>query len=233
MAVDMAIHDAVEAGLSPPTLRFYRWDGPAVSIGRNQNAARSIDLEACRELGVPIVRRPTGGRGILHGGDQTVSMAVPYRGLGRSGSTVQEGYDLAHAGFVATFAALGIRLETGRERRSATGVGDCFALRTAADLVTTDGHKLIGSAQRRGRLALLVQATILHLPPTVDPRSVFLGPTECAVYPLQSVSPEELTDALACGFARSLQVELKLDTLSQWEVERAAAALAELKAARL
>ena len=62
MAVDCAILDAVALKLSPPTVRLYRWDGPAISVGRSQKVAGAVALDACRALGVCVVRRPTGGR---------------------------------------------------------------------------------------------------------------------------------------------------------------------------
>src|SRR5258706_8848945 len=87
MAIDEAILDAVIEGISPPTIRLYRWDTAAVSIGRFQEPARGIDLDACMRLNIPIVRRMTGGRGVLHGSDQTISIAVPAVLFGETGRT--------------------------------------------------------------------------------------------------------------------------------------------------
>jgi len=228
MAVDSALHEAVENALAPPTLRFYRWDRSAVTIGLHQDAARSVDLRACEELGVPVVRRPTGGRGILHGSDQTLSVAAPYARLGPDSGSICGSYALLHAGIRRALAELGVPVSPGRERRSSSGVGDCFALRTPADLVTADGHKVLGSAQRRGRVALLQQTSLLHLPPMQDPTRLFLGRPASFAYPLAEVDADELVGALVCGFSQSLGIRLEPDTLSQWEVERAAVVAAAL-----
>ena len=66
MAVDEAIFRERIRTKAPPTLRFYGWRTPAVSIGHNQDARREIDIVACRGLGIAIVRRPTGGKAVLH-----------------------------------------------------------------------------------------------------------------------------------------------------------------------
>ncbi len=229
MAVDVAIHDAVEIGLAPPTLRLYRWAGAAVTIGCHQSAQRSVRLDACEELGVPVVRRPTGGRGILHGADQTVSVAAPFETLGARGRSVAASYHALSAGFAGALQELGVDVRPGSEQRPSAGVGDCFALRTGADLVTSEGCKLVGSAQHRGRTSLLQQSSLLHRPPKVDPAAVFLGPIAEAEYPLRFVDEDDLADALCAGFAEALGLTLHEDTLTLWEVERAAVVLAALR----
>jgi lipoate-protein ligase A len=99
MAVDEAILDAVAARMVPPTIRLYRWDGAAVSLGRFQNRERDFDEELSRKLGIGFVRRPTGGRGILHGHDQTVSIIVPIHILGETGRRIIESYVYLARGF--------------------------------------------------------------------------------------------------------------------------------------
>jgi lipoate-protein ligase A len=75
MALDEAIATAVKRGNSPPTLRLYGWDRPSVSVGYFQNVC-DIDSDYCIKKGIPIVRRPTGGRAILHDGEITYSFSV-------------------------------------------------------------------------------------------------------------------------------------------------------------
>src|SRR5207302_1273384 len=82
MALDEAILDAVAANAAPPTVRLYRWKRPTVSVGRFQNIEKTVRLDACAAQGVPIVRRITGGRGILHGWDLTVSLIASVEALG-------------------------------------------------------------------------------------------------------------------------------------------------------
>src|SRR3981189_824115 len=65
MAVDEVLLDGVAAGEAPPTLRFYQWTPPCLSLGYFQ-AIDVVDFEGCRAHGVEVVRRPSGGRTILH-----------------------------------------------------------------------------------------------------------------------------------------------------------------------
>ncbi len=79
MAVDEALLDGVAAGIAPPTLRFYQWAPPCLSLGYFQ-PFDVVDVAGCLRLGVDVVRRPTGGRAILHDRELTYSVALP-RGL--------------------------------------------------------------------------------------------------------------------------------------------------------
>ena len=80
MAVDVAIAWAVGEGRVRPTLRFYLWDPPALSLGYAQRDTAEIHLAACAREGLAVVRRPTGGRAVLHDGDLTYAVAVPRQG---------------------------------------------------------------------------------------------------------------------------------------------------------
>src|SRR5215469_18813440 len=75
MAVDETIMEAVSAGSAPPTLRFYQWSPPCISLGKRQPLS-GIDLERCRQDGVQVVRRSTGGLAILHTDELTYSLAT-------------------------------------------------------------------------------------------------------------------------------------------------------------
>ncbi|MCX5883914.1 MAG: hypothetical protein NTU74_19585 [Deltaproteobacteria bacterium] len=73
MGIDQALLEMHAAGESPPTLRFYQWQPPAVSLGYFQKQ-HGLNLSACRDLGLDVVRRPTGGRAVLHVNDLTYSV---------------------------------------------------------------------------------------------------------------------------------------------------------------
>src|ERR1041385_7304497 len=92
MAADESILESVVIGDSPPTIRIYRWDSTAISVGRHQDVARGLQVERCNKLGIRLVRRPTGGRAVLHGTDQTVSAAIRLDDLACSDSGVVESY---------------------------------------------------------------------------------------------------------------------------------------------
>src|SRR6202022_2425224 len=84
MAVDEVLLDGVAVGSAPPSLRFYEWAPPCLSLGYFQ-PFEVVDVDGCRSLGVDVVRRPTGGRAILHDRELTYSVALPLRLLGDGG----------------------------------------------------------------------------------------------------------------------------------------------------
>ncbi len=227
MAADEAILDAVIAGIAPPTLRIYGWEETAVTIGRFQDATRSLDLEFLRAQDIPVVRRPTGGRGILHGGDVTVSIAVPISHLGPAGSSITDSYRLLSQGFVEALNRLGVRADLGGcERRPGRG-GDCFATQSRADVILTGGHKVVGSAQRRSEGAILQQSSVRHTAAEVTPTEVFLGAIAGEFYPLDRFEEAEVVAALTEGFGAALGVGLKPGSLTAWEEERAGVLLSQ------
>lgn len=216
MAADLACLDRVAAG-GAPELRLYRWSPPALSLGRFQ-AESDVDHDACRARGVEVVRRPTGGRALLHGGDLTYAVAMR-RPAGAAGH-VDALYRTLAAGLVAGLAELGVHAELGRDRGPAGPV--CFAAAQGADLRVGD-RKLCGSAQvQRGAVVLQHGSVLLDRlpfdeldlltppgPGVPDPgqrerlraKSVTLA--ELGVAP----GPGATAAALVVGFARTLDVE--------------------------
>jgi lipoate-protein ligase A len=166
LALDEAIFAAVRARASPPTLRFYRWSAPTLTIGYAQDRDRDVDRDACRERGVAVVRRITGGRAVLHDAEVTYSVSVPAAQPG-FGSGLDEAYRMVAAGLVAGLRLLGVHAAVpapgprspgrpGRPGRRAA----CFAS-TARHEIAVGGRKLVGSAQRREGGAFLQHGSIL------------------------------------------------------------------------
>src|SRR5437879_3427953 len=90
MAVDEALLQAARRDLTPPTLRFYGWSRPTLSVGRHQDPCAGIDHDFRASRGIDLVRRPTGGRAVLHDQEVTYSIVLP-AALGR-GAGVGEVY---------------------------------------------------------------------------------------------------------------------------------------------
>ncbi len=144
---------------SLPVVRIYQWDRPSVSIGRLQPE------EPVRRLypELPCVRRPTGGRAVLHGEDLTIAVAsrtdwLP-DGVGR---TVLSSYRLLMTGLAVALAEAGLDVCFGTERVSKGKEAlHCFDMAAGCDLIDTrNGRKLVGSAQRREGDALLQQMSL-------------------------------------------------------------------------
>ena len=159
MAVDEAIGRGVAEGVSPPTLRFYAWDPPCVSLGRHQPLA-DVDQTRCDALGYGIVRRPTGGRAILHTDELTYSIIAPPDHPVMAGKVLDAYLRLA-SGLVSGLNHLSVPAHeapgTNRAGRSASAV--CFEIPSAYEIVV-GGKKLLGSAQSRRNGYVLQHGTL-------------------------------------------------------------------------
>jgi len=208
MAVDEAMLRAVETGaVRTPTLRLYSWKGPVVSIGYRQSAARLSGL------GLPLVRRITGGRAVLHDMELTYSVVAGdscriFRG-GITGaySAISESIvaALGDAGVEAAFE----RAAGGRERDEREA---CFYAPARYE-VCVGGRKLVGSAQRRFRNALLQHGSILldvnrelHVRlfgAGIVERMAWLG--SCPGFDAQGFR-DRLVERMACGLGASFEL---------------------------
>ncbi|WP_448604249.1 lipoate--protein ligase family protein [Thermoleptolyngbya sp.] len=151
MAIDRWLFEQYAQGLHPPTLRFYTWEPIALSLGYYQRQIpdhwRSLTYQ---NRPVDLVRRPSGGRAVLHQGDLTY--AVITSGLGPSRKVA---YEKICTFLIEGWRSLGVSLYYGTAGRGYIHNPDCFGTATRADLVTDRGYKLIGSAQlRRGECIL-------------------------------------------------------------------------------
>lgn len=175
MALDEAVAGAVGAGRTDPTLRLYGWTRPSVSLGYAEAAAGAVDLEACRRLGIPLVRRITGGRAVLHGpGELTYSLSLPLAGIWARLS-VTEAFGLLGQGLLGMLARLGIRATLGSvDRGAGVPAGPCFLARRVP-AVLVGGRKLIGSAQRRGEGWVLQHGSLLVEYDEAEHAAVFPG----------------------------------------------------------
>ncbi|GAB4502986.1 MAG: lipoate--protein ligase family protein [Anaerolineales bacterium] len=160
MAVDEAILESAGRGDAPPTLRLYAWRPACLSLGYAQPAA-DVDFAALASFGWQVVRRPTGGRAILHTDELTYSVcAAPDEPL--LAGTVLESYNRLSAALMAACFALGlaVKKEEHAVPSSAAQAGPvCFEVPSAYEIVA-EGKKLIGSAQARKREGILQHGTL-------------------------------------------------------------------------
>jgi lipoate-protein ligase A len=157
MAIDRWLLEKHRQGQHPPTLRFYTWSPAAISLGYHQR-----EYPACwHELlwqGKPleIVRRPTGGRAVLHQGDLTyavITSLMPGKRL--------EVYKQICQFLIEGWRSLGVELSYGTAAKEYMNDSNCFATATGADLVTSTGAKAIGSAQLRRGKAILQHGSMM------------------------------------------------------------------------
>lgn len=169
MAIDEALlAAAIAAGAAAlPTLRLYVWRRPTLSLGYHQRQLPDRWRPALERGAVALVRRPSGGRAVLHAGELTYALIWPQAPGRRS-----EAYRLACQWLQVAFAEMGQPLAFGSQAASAER-SSCFATSTAADLVHADGAKRIGSAQLWRAGCLLQHGSILLDPPAPLWRELF------------------------------------------------------------
>lgn len=226
MALDEALLLAQEAGAAPPTLRVYGWNTPTLSLGYAQPTAQAVDLAACAQYGVTVIRRPTGGRAVLHDQEVTYSVVLPTTSPIGPG-TLTADYRRLGIALAAALQRLGLPVRLARASlhshslRTATSPA-CFAALSRYEL-SLAGKKIVGSAQKRLRHALLQHGSI---PLWLDRRRLFeclRVPPECRGALVQEayasmaavnevmptpVDPAALHNALREGFGTALGIEL-------------------------
>lgn len=225
MAIDEAILMARIEGLVPNTIRFYRWRPSAVSLGMFRPVEEDVNVEACRRLGVDIVRRPTGGGTVYHDeeGEVTYSVVVDAASLGHP--DVPTSYALICSGLIKALEILGLRAELhpGGPRKCPN--------------IIVSGRKLSGNAQvwRKGvilqhgtflvRVDLARMFTVLKAPWPVSLDEV-VRRAEGKITSVERelgrpVSIQEAYEALKEGFSRALGIELQEGELTEREVKMA------------
>ncbi|KIL38460.1 octanoyltransferase [Gordoniibacillus kamchatkensis] len=165
MAIDEAVLTAHSEGLVPPTVRFYGWAPATLSIGYFQKATE-LDFEAIAAEGVGFVRRPTGGRAVLHDAELTYSIIVAesYPGIP---ANVTEAYRVLSEGLLLGFRGLGLDArmvqlasEEDKQAYASPGSAACFDSPSWYELVV-EGRKVAGSAQTRHKGVVLQHGSIL------------------------------------------------------------------------
>ncbi len=229
MALDEALSASVRKGDSGPCLRIYGWRTPSVSLGYLQRSG-DIDLSYCKQAGVPVVRRQTGGRAILHGVELTYSFSAS-NSLKGLGSGVLDCYAALSRAFMCAFKSLGLSAISGSRLKKVEGPRSanplCFSSASYGE-ISVAGRKIIGSAQRRWPAGFLQQGSI---PLELDRKEmcrVFgsvdngsdLGLT--ALRELDStIGLERLHDAVVEGFREAFGVEVVTDRPDKKEEELA------------
>ncbi|ASS75179.1 octanoyltransferase [Tumebacillus algifaecis] len=242
MAVDEAILNAHSRGLVPPTIRFFGWDPPTLSIGYFQRSAKEVNLEALQAKGLGFVRRPTGGRAVLHDQELTYSVIVT-ESHPMMPSSVNESYRVLSMGLLEGFRELGfaaemVSLADEEEKKKFESMGSaaCFDSPSWYELVV-EGRKVVGSAQVRQQHTILQHGSILldldvellfsvltfsserireRMMETFKERAVSIKDFSGEV-----ISYDRAVEAFTVGFARGLGIKLEAAGLTPYEQELA------------
>lgn len=231
MAVDRALLESLGAG-GPPTLRLYGWQPPCLSLGQHQGP-EAADLAFCRDHGIDVVRRPTGGRAVLHHHELTYSVVAPV-GVEPLPRGLQEAYRRLCAALVRGCHRLGVAAELTGGEVNLTLPGPrttvpCFKAPAGGEVVV-GGRKLIGSAMRAHGGAILQHgAMLLDWDGDLQAGSMGLADdgglrphvTTFADQLGRPLSPSALATAMVAAFTEELGVELVAAGLSAAEAARA------------
>ncbi len=238
MAIDIALSESVQNGLSAPVLRFYRWQPACVTLGKFQPVEGNIQIDYCREMGIDISRRPTGGRAIFHDDEVTFSIIISEKDLPGAGSNVMESYRALGTAMVCGMRKLGLSAElvdihtnSFSEAASVSTVANpaCFAARARCDLMV-NGAKIIGSAQMRRDGVILQQNSLplnINFPLwneifyRSDWQKVAAGKAVSLNEAAGRIIPEEeVIAALKSGFSEELGIKWIDSEITAEEMER-------------
>ena len=220
MAMDEKLLAEAVKGCAVPVLRFYTWNPPAVSLGRFQEAASSVNAEACRKHGIDIIRRITGGRAVLHRHELTYSVISPTDN-GLFPNDVLGTYKVLAAGLLAGLIRLGVPAEMvvhsgkyeGMVKRDPKEPA-CFSSPSWYEILV-HGRKIVGNAQRRLAGAFLQHGSILiDYDPQLEAEVIPGGGLQAAVTCIRrelgrDIGIDVVKSAFRTGFSEALGVSIR------------------------
>ncbi|WP_100373454.1 lipoate--protein ligase family protein [Bacillus sp. FJAT-45037] len=238
MALDEALLDWHSKGKIPPTIRFYGWNPATLSIGYFQKVEKEVNMDAVKAYGLGFVRRPTGGRGVLHDDELTYSVIVSEEHPDMP-HTVTEAYRVISEGILEGFKKVGLdayfavpRTEEEKSALKNPRSAVCFDAPSWYELVV-EGRKVAGSAQTRQKGVILQHGSIILDIDEDKLFDLFKYPSErvrermqrnfknkaVAINALRAtaLSMEEAKEAFRYGFEKGLNIELEPYTLTPKE----------------
>ncbi len=233
MAKDEAISIACGEGKSPATLRFYGWKTPAVSIGYSQKAETDINLQYCNSAGIDIVKRPTGGRAVLHENELTFSLNVSIENQQFPKNILKSHKKISEA-LLLGLHKLGINAKLQYKSKKETHRNPfCFSAPSLYELVF-DEKKIVGCAQRRFKNSFLEHGSI---PLKLDRRKLAFIFRNGLSFPEKNIefphfenmaglnelgsynfSFDQLIENFLKGFELCFEITFQEDTLSDYEI---------------
>ena len=240
MAMDEALLNFVSRGEIDPVIRFYTWNPATLSIGYFQRLQKEIDIDKVKEKGYGLVRRQTGGRGVLHDKELTYSFIVP-ESHPNMPSTVTEAYKIISQGLLEGFKNLGFetyfaipRSKEERDKLKQPRSSVCFDAPSWYELVV-EGRKIAGSAQTRQKGVILQHGSILQDIDIDDLFDMFKFKNErlkakmkenfvqkaVAINDIsnQHITLNEMENAFEAGFKKGLNIDFKPLELTEKQLE--------------
>jgi lipoate-protein ligase A len=212
MAIDAWLLEQHRLGKHPPTLRFYTWSPPAISLGYHQRRYPAHwENFVWRDQPIDLIRRPSGGRAVLHQGDLTY--AVITSGIAENR---MQAYQRICEFLIQGWQAIGVALHYGEAGRGYIHNPNCFGTATGADLVMDSGIKLIGSAQLRRGDAILQHGSMQLNPDPNLFEQVFNVPLPA--HPPLKFSVEAIVQTLSTSAQACFQMQLVTQPITPEEL---------------
>lgn len=236
MAMDEALLNFVSRGEIDPVVRFYTWNPATLSVGYFQRLKKEIDIDKVKEKGFGLIRRQTGGRGVLHDKELTYSVIVP-ESHPNMPSTITEAYRVISEGLLEGFKLLGFdayfaipRSKEEREKLKQPRSAVCFDAPSWYELVV-EGRKIAGSAQTRQKGVILQHGSLLQDVDVDELFDMFIFKNDrlkekmkkafvdkaVAINDISDrhISIEEMEKAFEEGFKKGLNIEFKPLSLTE------------------
>ena len=240
MAMDEALLNFVASGDIGPVIRFYTWNPATLSVGYFQRLTKEIDIDKVKEKGFGLVRRQTGGRGVLHDKELTYSVIVP-ESHPNMPSTVTEAYRVISQGLLEGYKELGLdayfaipKSKEEREKLKQPRSAVCLDAPSWYELVV-EGRKIAGSAQTRQKGVILQHGSLLQDVDVDELFDMFIFKNERlkskmkAAFVDKAVALNDIADhyisitdmeqAFEKGFKQGLGIELKPLTLTDEQLQ--------------
>lgn len=206
MQKDLSLFEkACQENEQEPILRFYAWKPACVSLGRNQTETK-INTQYCKEQGIDITKRITGGRALLHQDELTYSFICPITFLGSE--NVQKSYEIISKALIKGFKNLGIEVDFGNKKPD-TKYNYCMLLSTGADLNYQD-KKIVGSAQYRANGYILQHGSILYSINNTHIKNIFNEEIEDKLISLSEILPKINTPDIITAMKNGFEEEFNL-----------------------
>ncbi|MCE7794307.1 lipoate--protein ligase family protein [Salipaludibacillus sp. CUR1] len=241
MALDEKLMDWHREGTIPPVVRFYGWNPPTLSVGYFQHIEKEINMEAVKAHGLGFVRRPTGGRGVLHDDELTYSVIVS-ESQNAMPDTVTEAYRVISQGLLEGFRNLNLQAEFSiprskeeKDRLKRPRSAVCFDAPSWYEMIV-EGRKVAGSAQTRQKGVILQHGSIIRSVDVDKLFDLFLYKSDRARERMQKgfhkkaaainelteapVSMNDIKQAFRKGFEKGLDIHLKEYALEAGQKEQ-------------
>ena len=234
MAKDEAISIACGDGKSPATLRFYEWKLPTISIGYSQKVESDINLQYCKSTGIGIVKRPTGGRAVLHENELTFSINTSIENPLFPNNILKSHKKISEA-LLLGIHKLGVDAKLQyKSKKQINRDPVCFSASSIYELMV-DGKKIVGCAQRRFRNSFLEHGSIPLKLDRLKLASIFRNGFSLSEKRLESFhfenmaglnelgagsfTHDRLTENIIEGFEQYFGIIFREEALTDYEIE--------------